>query len=101
MNLQTKKKKIAVIFPGIGYHTDKPLLYFSKKLAVLHGYEIKEVPYGGFKEGIKGSTLKMYEAYESALRQTEELLKDINFSEYETILFISKSIGTDRKIYHG
>ena len=25
--------KLAVIFPGIGYHTDKPLLYFGKKLA--------------------------------------------------------------------
>lgn len=27
------EKKIAVLFPGIGYHTDKPLLYYSKKLA--------------------------------------------------------------------
>ena len=26
-------KKLAVIFPGVGYHTDKPLLYYSKKIA--------------------------------------------------------------------
>ena len=25
--------KLAVVFPGIGYHADKPLLYYSKKLA--------------------------------------------------------------------
>ena len=25
--------KLAVIFPGIGYHSDKPLLYYSKKVA--------------------------------------------------------------------
>lgn len=25
-------KKICVVFPGIGYHTDKPLLYYSKKI---------------------------------------------------------------------
>ena len=26
------ENKLAVIFPGIGYHTDKPLLYYGKKL---------------------------------------------------------------------
>ena len=25
--------KAAVFFPGIGYHCDKPLLYYSRKLA--------------------------------------------------------------------
>ena len=24
--------KIAVFFPGIGYHCDKPLLYYARKL---------------------------------------------------------------------
>lgn len=24
--------KLAILFPGIGYHTDKPLLYYSKKI---------------------------------------------------------------------
>ena len=41
-------KKAAVLFPGIGYHTDKPLLYYSKKIAAELGYEIIEVPYGKF-----------------------------------------------------
>lgn len=86
--------KLAVIFPGIGYHTDKPLLYYSKKLAVKYGYEIKEVPYGGFESGIKGSKEKMFEAYKSALSQTEDILKTVDFGQYETLLFISKSIGT-------
>ena len=39
-------KKAAVVFPGIGYHTDKPLLYYGKKLAAARGYEIVDVPYG-------------------------------------------------------
>ena len=46
-------KKLAVIFPGVGYHTDKPLLYYSKKLAFQNGYEIVEVPYGKFPKGVK------------------------------------------------
>ena len=26
-------KRLAVIFPGIGYHCDKPILYYSRKLS--------------------------------------------------------------------
>ena len=87
-------KKLAVIFPGIGYHTDKPLLYYSKKLAAQNGYEIKEVPYGNFPKGAKGSREKMEKAFFSAIEQTEEMLKDVDFDAYEDILFISKSVGT-------
>lgn len=31
--------KIAVFFPGIGYHCDKPLLYYARKLVQEYGYE--------------------------------------------------------------
>ena len=32
-----KKRKVAVIFQGIGYNDDKPLLYYSKKIALRIG----------------------------------------------------------------
>ena len=86
--------KLAVIFPGIGYHTDKPLLYYGKKLAQSHGYEILEVPYKNFERGIKGDPKKMQKAYESALKQTEVILEEVQWERAEEILFISKSIGT-------
>lgn len=86
--------KIAVFFPGIGYHTDKPLLYYTKKLAQKMEYEIRDVPYGGFESGIKGSAEKMMAAFESALGQAEEILADVNWEQYEGILFVSKSVGT-------
>ena len=35
--------KLAILFPGIGYHTDKPLLYYSKKILKNMDYEIKEI----------------------------------------------------------
>ena len=84
----------AVIFPGIGYHTDKPLLYYGKKLAAACGYEILEVPYKNFKRGTKGNQKKMEEAFRNAMEQTEEMLSDVRWEEAEEILFISKSIGT-------
>lgn len=87
-------KKLAVIFPGLGYHTDKPLLYYSKKIAARDGYEIREVPYGNFQKGVKGSKEKMEEVFLSALRQSEEILKDVDFSLYDDVLFLSKSVGT-------
>lgn len=86
--------KLAVIFPGIGYHTDKPLLYYSKKLAKNYGYEIAEVPYGNFPKGVKGSPDKMKEAFFAAIKQTEEILGEVDFAAYDNLLFISKSIGT-------
>ena len=87
-------KKMAVIFPGIGYHTDKPLLYYSRQLAQQAGYEIREVPYKNFPPRIRGDREKMKEALEVGLRQAETILEDIQFHEYDSILFVSKSIGT-------
>lgn len=86
--------KAAVIFPGIGYHTDKPLLYYGKKLAKEAGYQIIEVNYKGFPQNVKGNEEKMKQSFEIARQQAEEMLVDVNFKEYESVLFISKSIGT-------
>lgn len=86
--------KLAVIFPGIGYHVDKPLLYYSRKIAKRSGYEELCVNYGGFESGVKGNVDKMRRSYESALSQSLEILKDTDFSKYEEVLFIAKSVGT-------
>lgn len=86
--------KLAVIFPGIGYHTDKPLLYYSKKIVREYGFEVISVDYSGFDLSIKGNADKMKEAFLSALSQAEDILKDTDFSKYETVLFVSKSVGT-------
>lgn len=86
--------KIAVVFPGIGYHADKPLLYYSKEIATQCGFEVKTISYGGFASGIRGKEKEMLAAFQSALRQSEDVLRGVDFSKYETILFLSKSIGT-------
>lgn len=93
-------KKLAVLFPGIGYHTDKPLLYYSKKLAAANNFEVIEVPYGNFPKNIKGSKEKMKEAFFSAVEQSENILQDINFQQYDKLLFISKSVGTAVAAYY-
>lgn len=86
--------KLAAVFPGIGYHVDKPLLYYSKKIAKNRGYQVVDVPYGGFPAGVKGSREKMDACFASALAQAEELLSGVDFAQYDEVLFLSKSIGT-------
>ena len=49
-----KNKKIAVVFPGVGYQADKPLLYYSRKLAAQYGYEVICAENGRLPAGIKG-----------------------------------------------
>lgn len=86
--------KLAVVFPGIGYTADKPLLYYTSRLARKHGYQIQTVSYGSLPENVKGDPKKMKQAFDLALEQTERSLGSIDWNSYGSILFISKSIGT-------
>lgn len=86
--------KLAVIFPGIGYTADKPLLYYSGRLARKYGYQILTVSYPPLPENIKGDSNKMKQAFDLAFAQTEQVLRQIDWNSYGSILFLSKSIGT-------
>ena len=71
-------KKLAVIFPGVGYTCTKPLLYYTASMAAERGYEIIRLDYGQDIHTFHGRTPAELEP----------------FSEYDDIIFISKSIGT-------
>ena len=90
----TRIKKIACLFPGIGYTCDKPLLYYSWKILKGMDWEIVPVPYSGFPENVKGQPEKMQECARIALGQAESMLQKIDWNDYGDILFIGKSIGT-------
>lgn len=88
------QEKTAYIVPGIGYTTDRSLLYFSGKLAEKAGYTRKPIHFGGFEKGVKGDEEKMKRAVRHAYNQLTEQLPD-DLGKYEQqALFISKSIGT-------
>ena len=92
--MKKEANKLAVIFPGIGYTADKPLLYFGRRIAVDYGYEIRIMDYKGFPPKVKGDQNRMEESFFIALRQAEEMLAGVDFTEYEDVVFIGKSIGT-------
>ena len=87
--------KAVVLFPGIGYTADRPLLYYARKLAERQGYDrtvsVQYVYRGG---NIRGNQEKMREAFAELYRQAEAALSEISWEDCSGILFISKSIGT-------
>ena len=86
--------KLAVVLPGIGYHKDKPLLYYSTKIVKNLGYEVIDVKYGEMPQKIRGNAEMMKKAAEIAYRDAEDQLGEIDFSSYEDVVFIGKSMGT-------
>lgn len=97
MNPSTNK--LAIFFPGIGYHCDKPLLYYSRKLADEAGYKsILTLEYSlsgsNITGNIRGDKEKMQQAFSYLYEQTAKQLSSINWQDYDEIVFISKSIGT-------
>lgn len=82
------------MFPGIGYHCDKPLLYYSARLARSAGFEVLPVNYAGFPEKVRGDGNKLRACFEIAQAQTEKILSNVIWADYGDILFIGKSIGT-------
>lgn len=97
MNPSTNK--LAIFFPGIGYHCDKPLLYYSRKLADEAGYKsILTLDYSlagsNITGNIRGDKEKMQQAFSYLYAQAAKQLSSINWQDYDEIVFISKSIGT-------
>ena len=86
--------RLAVVFPGIGYTADKPLLHYCRRLVAALGYEIRIMNYKGFPSKVKGDRKRMEESFSIALEQSLEMLSEISLEAYEDILFIGKSVGT-------
>ena len=87
--------KLVVCFPGIGYHCDKPLLYYSRKLAACAGYDhTLLLQYTYHKDGLRGSPAALREAYAALSTQAGARLSAGDWPQYDDVLFLSKSIGT-------
>lgn len=87
--------KLVVCFPGIGYHCDKPLLYYSRKLAACAGYDhTLLLQYTYHKDGLRGNPAALREAFDTLYAQAEAQLSAVDWPQYDDVLFLSKSIGT-------
>ena len=88
-------RKLMILFPGIGYHCDKPILYYGKKIAVMNGYtDCISLSYSYDGKNLRGNAAEMEKAFNSLYEQAEKQLDGVKFNQYDEILFVSKSIGT-------
>lgn len=87
-------KNLAIFLPGIGYHNDKPLLYYSRKLASECGYDTVTVEYHNLPPKVKGNKEKMMEAVDIAYNQTAQVLGNMDLNTCRRLVFVGKSIGT-------
>jgi len=90
------KNKLAIVFPGIGYTKDRPLLYYAGKAAAAHGYRLLHVDFSGIdwsKEKLKDHAFLLH-VLDKCLQITERALADEGDLSGQDILFLSKSIGT-------
>ncbi len=88
-------KKLAVILPGTGYTKDKPLLYYGATIAMKKGYDIVNVDYDKFFDGVNYRNKEEMDAVTGkAYGYAAKMLDAIDFNRYETVVFIGKSFGT-------
>lgn len=85
-------KKLIVLFPGVRYSTDCPLLYYARLCYENRGYEVREI-HSYEVDGIDG--LMDLDTYAVMAEQNvKRQLQDVDWESYTHIVFASKSIGT-------
>ncbi|MCD4714173.1 MAG: hypothetical protein K8R73_12885 [Clostridiales bacterium] len=81
---------LVVIFPGGDNSTDIPTLHYARKTALLIGCDVLSLQYG-----VKDRKLDFYDRdiYYALVEECFDAINKVNYSEYDRLFFISKSIG--------
>lgn len=90
-SMSSKNKKIAVLFPGVKYSCDKPLLNYAKKSAASLGCDTLCISY---TKDLKIGSIDKKDIYDISGDSLDLINKYLKLKNYENIYFISKSIGT-------
>ncbi len=86
-------KRAAVLFPGIGYTTDRPLLYYTARLARETGREVIRISLGNVPEWNAGGTGLLMQRFEAGIKEAEAELRRVDWAAYDDIVFVGKSLG--------
>ncbi len=86
-----QKNKLMVVFPGRNYSADKPLLYYAGRVFEQREYEVVRLSYNYMLKGDKDNIPALIEEAKTCVKK---VLDRIDFSKYEDVVFISKSMGT-------
>lgn len=82
-------KRIVVLFPGANYSTDFPLLFYAGFKFEVRGYKKVAISYEDLLKQDKSLQECIADVKNLALIQ----LQNFDLSEYDDIVFVSKSLG--------
>lgn len=84
-----KKNSLVVLFPGVNYSCEKPLLHYARKAATIKEYDVLCIKYGYklSKDDIGKEIIK------TIADEVLQAIKNCSDKEYNNMYFISKSIG--------
>ncbi|MDD5795206.1 MAG: alpha/beta hydrolase [Clostridiales bacterium] len=97
--INNNSNKLAVLLPGINYSTDRPLIDYSKRLALEMKYDCLAIDYGfqiARKEFDKDKEVNVI--IKESIKILNEAIENTS-KKYEEILLIGKSIGTVVQIH--
>lgn len=82
-------KKLVIIFPGLGYGLDCPLLYYADFIYQTKGFDRVHMKYQSILSNAELSIEnKLVKVREYVLEQ----IKEVNFTVYDEIVFLSKAL---------
>ena len=84
-------KKLLIIFPGIGYGLDSPLLYYADFVYGTKGFDRIHMNYQSI---FSNRDLSLENKLQKVREYILEQVKAINFDLYDEVVFLSKSIGS-------
>lgn len=82
---------LTIILPGQNYSNEKPLMYYSSKVALELGLDVFCIDYG-FQ--ISHKDFDPDTELEIVIRESINILKKSLFKKYKKIIFVGKSLGT-------
>ena len=88
--IQAHKKSLLLVYPGVGYTSDKPLLYYGIQCALQHDYDVCVFSYGQ----IPFDKQHPMDYVNEAVKQVQAMLHQIDVSQYDKVVCLGKSIGT-------
>ena len=84
-------KKLIIIFPGVGYGLDNPLLYYADFVYETKGFDRIHMNYQNI---FSIRDLSLEDKLQKVREYIWEQVKDVNFDLYEEVVFLSKSVGS-------
>ena len=84
-------KKLIIIFPGVGYGLDSPLLYYADFVYETKGFDRI---YMNYESIFANRDLSLKDKLQKVREYILAQVKSVNFDLYDEVVFLSKSVGS-------